>query len=155
MLKWQGCLLPVASLTLLWHHRRKIIKRNKSSSPTGCSSVNAGHQTGHVAQAARVGVVTHSVFSPSQNSPAVNPSVSSRDDICLTAVPPRKAIFVSRLASDTSVDNTKSYLAAKVPAVNLKRVSIFKLAPSQSRAISSFKMLVPTENMDMLLNKPL
>ena len=114
--------------------------------------MNTSHQTGHVAQASRTSV---SIFSPSHNSQAVNLTIPGSDDICLKAVPPRKALFVSRLAPETSVDNIKSYLAAKAPSVNLKRVSIFKLAPSQPRAISSFKILVPTENSEILLNKPL
>ncbi|KAL9925421.1 uncharacterized protein ACN2A1_013052 isoform 1-T3 [Glossina fuscipes fuscipes] len=129
--------------------------KNKSSSSPGCSRVNAGHQTGQVSQAAGTMAITPSIFSPTLNSPIVNPPPIPSNDLCLTAVPPRKAIFVSRLAPETSVDNVKSYLAAKVPSVNLKRVSIFKMAPSQSRAISSFKILVPTENSDMLLNKSL
>ncbi|KAL9875404.1 uncharacterized protein ACN427_013529 [Glossina fuscipes fuscipes] len=128
---------------------------SKLSSPPRCSSVNAGRQTEQVAQAAPTSVVTPSIFSPTHNSPSVNPAAPSTDDICLKAVPPRKAIVVSRLAPDTSVDNIRGYLAAKAPSVNLKRVSIFKLGPSQSRAISSFKILVPTENMDLILNKTL
>ncbi|KAL9911051.1 uncharacterized protein ACN427_005420 [Glossina fuscipes fuscipes] len=125
---------------------------SKSSSPPRCSGVNAGRQT---EQAARASVVTPSIFSPTHNSPSVNPAAPSTDDICLKAVPPRKAIFVSRLAPDTSVENIRGYLVAKAPSVNLKRVSIFKLGPSQARAISSFKILVPTENMDLILNKTL
>ncbi|KAL9887399.1 uncharacterized protein ACN2A1_009542 [Glossina fuscipes fuscipes] len=130
-------------------------EKNKSSSPPGCSRVNAGHQTGQVSQAAGTRAITPSIFSPTRNSPTVNHPPVPNNDICLTAVPPRTAIFVSRLAPETSVDNIKSYLATKVPSVNLKRVSIFKMAPSQARAISSFKILVPTENSDMLLNKSL
>ncbi|KAL9877362.1 uncharacterized protein ACN2A1_013752 [Glossina fuscipes fuscipes] len=129
-------------------------EKNKSSSPPGCSRVNAGHQAGQVSQAASTRAITPSIFSPTRNSPTVSPPLVPNNDICLTAVPPRKAIFVSRLAPETSVDNIKGYLATKVPSVNLKRVNIFKIAPSQSRAISSFKILVPTENSDMLLNKP-
>ncbi|KAL9874270.1 uncharacterized protein ACN427_012799 isoform 1-T2 [Glossina fuscipes fuscipes] len=128
---------------------------SKSSSPPLCSSVNAGRQTEQVAQAVRARVVTPSIFSSTHNSSSVNPAAPSTDDICLKAVPPRKAIFVSRLAPDTSVEKIRGYLAAKAPSVNLKRVSIFKLGPSQSRAISSFKILVPTENMNLILNKPL
>ncbi|XP_037897407.1 uncharacterized protein LOC119642343 [Glossina fuscipes] len=128
-------------------------RQNKSSSPPGWSSVNAGHQTGHVAQAAPL--VTPSIFSPAQNSAVVNSTAPSCNDTCLAAVPPRKGIFVLRLEPGTFAGNIKSYLPAKIPSVNLKRVSIFKLAPPQFRAISPFKMLVPTENIDMLLNKPL
>ncbi|KAL9883440.1 uncharacterized protein ACN427_010777 [Glossina fuscipes fuscipes] len=130
-------------------------EKNKSSSPPGCSRVNAGHQTGQVSQAAGTKAITPSIFFPTRNSPTVNPPPVPNNDMCLTAVPPRKAIFVSRLAPETSVDNIKGYLATKVPSVNLKRVSIFKMAPSQARAISSFKILVQTENSDMLLNKSL
>lgn len=62
---------------------------------------------------------------------------------------------MSRLATDTSEDNMKSYLATKVPLVNLKCVSIFTSAPSQDRAISSVKVIVSAENMPILLNKAL
>uniref|UniRef100_A0A1A9WPF1 Endo/exonuclease/phosphatase domain-containing protein n=1 Tax=Glossina brevipalpis TaxID=37001 RepID=A0A1A9WPF1_9MUSC len=56
-------------------------------------------------------------------------------DATLKAVLPRKSIFVSRLLPDTTSDNIKSYLAVKTPSIDLKRVSIFKLSSSQSRAI--------------------
>ncbi|KAL9911509.1 uncharacterized protein ACN427_005676 [Glossina fuscipes fuscipes] len=118
----------------------------------GCSRVNAGHQTGQLSQAAGTRAITPSIFSPTRNSPTVNLPPVPNNDICLTAVPPRKAIFLSRLAPETLVDNIKNFLATKVPSVNLKRVSIFKMALSQARAISSFKILVPTENSDMFLN---
>ncbi|KAL9876821.1 uncharacterized protein ACN2A1_013383 [Glossina fuscipes fuscipes] len=70
---------------------------SKSSSPPGCSSVNPGRQIGHVSHD-RASVVTPSIFSPNHNSPSVNPAAPSTDDVCLKAVPPRKATFVSRLA---------------------------------------------------------
>lgn len=61
----------------------------------------------------------------------------------------------TRLAPDISEGNIKSYLTAKVPSINLKRVDIFKFAPSQQRTISSIKVLVPIENIENLLNKSL
>ncbi|KAL9874405.1 uncharacterized protein ACN427_012899 [Glossina fuscipes fuscipes] len=130
-------------------------EKNKSSSPPGCSRVNAGHQTGQVSQAAGTRAITPSIFFQTRNTPTVNTPPVPNNDICLTAVPPRKAIFVSRLAPETSVDNIKSYLATKVPSVKLKRVSVVKMAPSQARAISSFKILVQTENKLNRLNKSL
>lgn len=61
----------------------------------------------------------------------MNLIISNTDDVCLTTAPPRKAIFVPRLAPYTSKDKVKNYLAAKIPSVNLKRVSIFQFSPSQ------------------------
>uniref|UniRef100_A0A1A9WDP0 Uncharacterized protein n=1 Tax=Glossina brevipalpis TaxID=37001 RepID=A0A1A9WDP0_9MUSC len=40
----------------------------------------------------------------------------------------------------------------KVPSVNLTRVSIWERLPSQLRAISAFKILVPAENTETVLN---
>lgn len=83
------------------------------------------------------------------------PIVVNTDDVWLTAVPLRKAIFVSRLSLDASEHNMKSYLVLTAPSANLHRVSTFKLDPSQAKALSSFKVLAPTENMEISLNKPL
>lgn len=43
----------------------------------------------------------------------------------------------------------KSYLSAKLLSVILERISIFKLASFQHRAISSFKVLLLIENMEI------
>lgn len=59
---------------------------------------------------------------------------------------------MSRLASE---DNVKSYLQLSAPSINMKHLSIFKLAPSQHGAISCFKELVPTENIGILLKQSL
>lgn len=49
----------------------------------------------------------------------------------------------------------KSYVAAKDSSVNINRASVFKLFPSQTKVIPSFKTLVSTKNTNILLNKSL
>lgn len=66
-----------------------------------------------------------------------------------------KAVFVASLAPNTSCEYIKSYLAAKVSSANLGRASILKMSTTQPRAISSFKIIVPTTNVESVFNTPL
>lgn len=75
-------------------------KISKSESLRSCSGVSAGHHLGQVAQTAFTRVVTPCIFLPTQNPLLVNPIIASRDNVCLSAVPPRKAIFVLLLVPD-------------------------------------------------------
>lgn len=69
-----------------------------------------------------------------------------------TAVPLRNTIFMAKLESEGSSDNIKSDPAVNAPSGNLYYLSIFKLSPFETRAITSHKISVATEN---LLNKSL
>lgn len=156
MLRWQCYFLQMMLFNLVsLRLQKKLTKTWKPSSPPDCSRVFAGHHDGQVAQTAQASVVTLSLRSKIQSSPTVIPIVSNTDDVCLTVVTSRKLILVSKLATDGSGDNLKSYFAAKVPSVDLKRVSVFKLAPHQHKAFLSFKFSIPTANREVLLNKPL
>lgn len=101
--------------------------------------------------------ISNSLFLPTRSFLPVNHIVPNTDDVCLTAVHPRKAIFVSQLTPNTSENNIKSCFAAKVPSVNLKAgaFSNWLNLTYQHRSITCSKVLNPTENMKSLFNTPL
>lgn len=61
----------------------------------------------------------------------------------LVVVPPRRTIFISRLANDTSVENLVEYLKKMCSDFNDTDCKVFKFNYSQPRDISSFKIIVP------------
>jgi hypothetical protein len=60
----------------------------------------------------------------------------------LVGIPPRKQIFVSRLAPDLTSDDVMAFIQAKIQAAEIK-VEKFKF--SYERDVSSFKLCVPND----------
>lgn len=61
----------------------------------------------------------------------------------LRAIPPKKAVFVSRLAFDTTVADVEFYIKSKIGSN--AEISTFKFKHSQPREIASFKVIVPDQ----------
>lgn len=61
----------------------------------------------------------------------------------LKAIPPSKHIFVSRLASETTIEDVEFYVKSKLQMTS--QISVFKFSYSRPRAITSFKVTVPDE----------
>ncbi|XP_016983685.2 uncharacterized protein LOC108047835 [Drosophila rhopaloa] len=87
----------------------------------------------------------------SQNVPATLPvsSVKKKPHAALpipeilTAVPPMKAVFVSRLIPSTTEDALKHYVVSKLSHPDSDDIHIRKIYNKQRRKISSFKILLP------------
>ncbi|XP_065368733.1 uncharacterized protein LOC135961166 [Calliphora vicina] len=81
------------------------------------------------------------VIHPAQNSTNIHP---------LRVIPPKKTIFISRFAFDTSIDDIEYYIKTKL---NLDvEMVIYKFKYSQPRTIASFKIMVPPEIFDHLID---
>lgn len=76
-----------------------------------------------------------------QNQPAVRE---------LRVVPPRKSVFVSRFSSDTTIEDIDYYLKSKL--VSNANISTYKFSYSQPRSIASFKITVPFDIFDKVLD---
>ncbi|XP_017008177.2 uncharacterized protein [Drosophila takahashii] len=61
----------------------------------------------------------------------------------LTAVPPLKAVFVSRLTTSTTEEALKHYIIAKLSYPDPDDIQVRKIYNKQRRKISSFKILAP------------
>ncbi|XP_037729505.1 uncharacterized protein LOC119560218 [Drosophila subpulchrella] len=61
----------------------------------------------------------------------------------LRAVPPLKAVFVSRLTTSTTEDALKHYIVAKLSYPDPDDIVVRKIYNKQRRKISSFKVLAP------------
>lgn len=70
----------------------------------------------------------------------------------LVVVPPRKTVFLSRLASDTTINDIGDYIRSNCSNIS-DDIAIFKFNYSQPRDISSFKISVPGKFFDEILNK--
>lgn len=70
----------------------------------------------------------------------------------LVSVPPKKAAFISRLAPCTVIDEMKVHIATKIFNINPRKISIFKLKPTEER-IASLKVKLPTEHFNAVLDK--
>jgi len=68
----------------------------------------------------------------------------------LVAVPLRKQIFVSRLHPNTSIDDVKAYVQSKITNA---LITVDKFKFSFSRDISSFKLNVPPELLQLFVVK--
>lgn len=68
----------------------------------------------------------------------------------LTIVPARRAIFVSRFAPDTTVEDIKYFISCK--GMNSSSIDIFKLKSSYSERRSSFKLIVSDDLFPIILN---
>lgn len=68
----------------------------------------------------------------------------------LRVIPPRKQIFISRFAFDTSVDEIDAYIKSKIgKSVDL---NVHKFTYSQMRTITSFKLTVPFEIFNVIID---
>ena len=83
----------------------------------------------------------------SSNSTSVQPSASPKD---VVALPPRKTIFISRLAADTTENDIIAFINKKINDVS--NIVINKFNFSNPRITSSFKIFVPGDLFDGLLN---
>ncbi|XP_052836635.1 uncharacterized protein LOC128252721 [Drosophila gunungcola] len=70
----------------------------------------------------------------------------------LTAVPPMKAVFVSRLIPSTTEDALKHYVVTKLSYPYPDEIHIRKIYNKQKRKISSFKILLPDPLFSQILN---
>jgi len=83
-----------------------------------------------------------------QNSAPVALPIIPIPDI-LRAVPPMKAVFVSRLTTSTTEDALKHYIVAKLSYPDPDDIVVRKIYNKQRRKISSFKVLAP----DLIYNR--
>ena len=68
----------------------------------------------------------------------------------LRAIAPKKTIFISRLASDTSTDDVDYYLKSKIgPHAD---VLIHKFQYTQQRSIASFKLTISADLFQLVLD---
>ncbi|XP_016954032.1 uncharacterized protein LOC108027216 [Drosophila biarmipes] len=77
-----------------------------------------------------------------QNSRPVALPIIPIPDI-LRAVPPLKAVFVSRLTTSTTEEGLKHYIVAKLSYPDPEDIVVRKIYNKQRRKISSFKVLAP------------
>ncbi|KQS38653.1 uncharacterized protein LOC26526751 isoform X2 [Drosophila erecta] len=70
----------------------------------------------------------------------------------LIAVPPMKAVFVSRLITSTTEDALKHYIVAKLSHPNPDDIIVRKIYNKQRRKIASFKVMAPDFIYYMILN---
>ncbi|KRK02998.1 uncharacterized protein LOC26535278 [Drosophila yakuba] len=70
----------------------------------------------------------------------------------LKAVPPMKAVFVSRLITSTTEDALKHYIIAKLFYPNPDDIIVRKIYNKQRRKIASFKVMAPDSIYYMILN---
>lgn len=87
-------------------------------------------------------VSTHDFPSPT--------SLTSLNHNPLRAIPPKKAVFVSRLAYETSTEDVNWFIKSKI-GLNAE-ISTRKFNYSQPREISSFKVVVPDQYFNTLLD---
>lgn len=81
------------------------------------------------------------------------PSTSTNGSCDLVVVPPRKTIFISRLACSTSEENIRSYILSKCSEFNDNDCTIFKFNYTTPRDISSFKIIVPHHIFEVIVNE--
>ncbi|XP_037817198.1 uncharacterized protein LOC119607389 [Lucilia sericata] len=71
------------------------------------------------------------------------PTVSQISNVGLKIIPPNKSIFISRFASDTTVEQINSYIKSKLNSE--VDFTTHKFSYSQPRRITSFKINVPCD----------
>lgn len=86
-----------------------------------------------------------------------SPCVSSQDNgnasnPNLVVIPPRRTVFLSRLAPDTTTENIGSYIRSKLSDLG-DDIVIFKFNFSQPRDISSFKIMAPGKYFDDIVSQ--
>lgn len=103
------------------------------------------------------------LFPTEINVPSPNPSLSSILSVNgissveipverhgeLRTIPPRKTVFATRFHYDTTVDEIKNFIKTKFNDKLPENVLIFKI---NSRNRASFKIIVPVELFDLIVN---
>lgn len=79
------------------------------------------------------------------SAPSTRPLESTPVSGDLVVVPPRKTIFISRLSSDTSIENIVNYVKLNFSEFNDNDCRILKFNYSGPRDISSFRIIVPVK----------
>lgn len=88
-------------------------------------------------------------ISSSQGSSTSNISSGKKEPTVLKTIPPRKTIFASRFACDTTTEDISSFLQSKVDISTLDNISIYKM---NSRNRASFKIIVPEYLFELIVN---
>ncbi|XP_046808360.1 uncharacterized protein LOC124420194 [Lucilia cuprina] len=78
------------------------------------------------------------------------PTVSQISNVGLKIIPPNKSIFISRFASDTTVEQINSYIKSKLNSE--VDFTTHKFSYSQPRRITSFKINVPCDIYEQIVN---
>ena len=84
-----------------------------------------------------------STYSPLPSSSASGTLTAPKN---LVIVAPKKSIFVSRFASDTTEDDILFFIKTKKPF--LKDITITKFKINRERYLASFKIYVPADSFD-------
>lgn len=90
-----------------------------------------------------------SILSASSPLPSSSASCTLTAPKNLVIVAPKKSIFVSRFASDTSEDDILFFINTKKP--HLKDITISKFKFNRERYLASFKIYVPADSFDELV----
>lgn len=86
-------------------------------------------------------------------SNSVSPQNGGRQNIpSLVVVPPRRTVFLSRLAPDTTIEEIVNYVKSSRPDIG-EDVVVYKFQFTQQRDISSFKILVPGKYFDDIVQR--
>lgn len=83
-----------------------------------------------------------------QPDPAIN--IDQINDNTIRAVPPKKTVFISRLAIETTAEAVDSFVKSKV-GPNAE-ISTYKFVFSQPRSITSFKVTVSADLFERILD---
>lgn len=67
----------------------------------------------------------------------------------LRTIPPKKTIFATRFAQDTTAAEMKSFVMSKIQNVNLEEILVYKM---NSRYRASFKIIVPEDLFQQIVN---
>lgn len=70
----------------------------------------------------------------------------------LQGVPKRKLVFVSRLTSDTTVEDVRSYIGDYLKLVDSTQLTIHKVLPKTTRLISSFIINIPPDHFNTIVD---
>lgn len=106
------------------------------------------------------GIQIDSATTPATNASAINSTSAVETSHFggqkvvhnLVVVPPRKTVFLSRLASDTTIKDIGDFIRTNDSSIG-EDFTIFKFNYSQQRDISSFKISIPGKFFDVVVNK--
>lgn len=91
---------------------------------------------------------------PRNDKTFVNGSNGTANNHCnpvqLKVITPKRTIFAARFASETTTDAVKGYINYKL-GYEID-ITVFKFKYSEQRSKSSFKIIVPAENFDTIVN---
>lgn len=80
-------------------------------------------------------------ISKDDDSPSTSSKTNKTAPKQLNIIPPRKSIFISRFAFDTTADDIEGYIKSKIDCA--QNIYIKKFSYSEPRSITSFKLTVP------------